>query len=192
MMQKVPVKILCEGAALPTYGTANSAGADLRACLDAPVVLAPGETRLIPIGIAMEIPEGYVGLVFARSGLASRRDLAPANKVGVVDSDYRGEFFVPMRNHGAQPQTIEPGERIAQFILTPYLTAQFFETETLTDTARGEGGFGYDPLFLYEPLGRSFAELSGDEKNAVSHRGRAMRALADRLAQIYIGGTVNK
>ena len=97
---------------------------------------------LIPIGIAMEIPEGYVGLVFARSGLASRRDLAPANKVGVVDSDYRGEFFVPMRNHGAQPQTIEPGERIAQFILTPYLTAQFFETETLTDTARGEGGFG--------------------------------------------------
>ena len=141
-MQKVPVKILREGAALPTYGTASSAGADLRACLDAPVVLAPGETRLIPIGIAMEIPEGYVGLVFARSGLASRRDLAPANKVGVVDSDYRGEFFVPMRNHGAQPQTIEPGERIAQFILTPYLTAQFFETETLTDTARGEGGFG--------------------------------------------------
>ena len=118
MMQKVPVKILREGAALPTYGTASSAGADLRACLDAP------------------------GLVFARSGLASRRDLAPANKVGVVDSDYRGEFFVPMRNHGAQPQTIEPGERIAQFILTPYLTAQFFETETLTDTARGEGGFG--------------------------------------------------
>ena len=111
--------------------TAFSAGIDLRACLDAPVVLAPGETRLIPIGIAMEIPEGYVGLVFARSGLASRRDLAPANKVGVVDSDYRGEFFVPMRNHGAQPQTIEPGERIAQFILTPYLTAQFFETETL-------------------------------------------------------------
>ena len=104
-MQKVPVKILREGAALPTYGTASSAGADLRACLDAPVVLAPGETRLIPIGIAMEIPEGYVGLVFARSGLASRRDLAPANKVGVVDSDYRGEFFVPMRNHGAQPQT---------------------------------------------------------------------------------------
>ena len=136
-MQKVPVKILREGAALPTYGTASSAGADLRACLDAPAVLAPGETRLIPIGIAMEIPEGYVGLVCARSGLASRRDLA-----GVVDSDYRGEFFVPMRNHGAQPQTIEPGERIAQFILTPYLTAQFFETETLTDTARGEGGFG--------------------------------------------------
>ena len=89
-MQKVPVKILREGAALPTYGTASSAGADLRACLDAPAVLAPGETRLIPIGIAMEIPEGYVGLVFARSGLASRRDLAPANKVGVVDSDYRG------------------------------------------------------------------------------------------------------
>ena len=104
MMQKVPVKILREGAALPTYGTASSAGADLRACLDAPVVLAPGETRLIPIGIAMEIPEGYVGLVFARSGLASRRDLAPANKVGVVDSDYRGEFFVPTA-HSRRPSS---------------------------------------------------------------------------------------
>ena len=142
MMQKVPVKILREGAALPTYGTASSAGADLRACLDAPVVLAPGETRLIPIGIAMEIPEGYVGLVFARSGLASRRDLAPANKVGVVDSDYRGEFFVPMRNHGAQPQTIEPGERIAQLVIMPVLLPQIELAEALEETARGAGGFG--------------------------------------------------
>ena len=181
-MQKVPVKILREGAALPTYGTASSAGADLRACLDAPVVLAPGETRLIPIGIAMEIPEGYVGLVFARSGLASRRDLAPANKVGVVDSDYRGEFFVPMRNHGAQPQTIEPGERIAQFILTPYLTAQFFETETLTDTARGEGGFGYDPVFLVPEKGKTFGQLTAEEKSAISHRGKALRAFSEKLA----------
>ena len=141
-MQKVPVKILREGAALPTYGTASSAGADLRACLDAPVVLAPGETRLIPIGIAMEIPEGYVGLVFARSGLASRRDLAPANKVGVVDSDYRGEFFVPMRNHGAQPQTIEPGERIAQLVVVPVLTPELEPVPDLGETARGENGFG--------------------------------------------------
>ena len=142
MMQKVPVKILREGAALPTYGTASSAGADLRACLDAPVVLAPGETRLIPIGIAMEIPEGYVGLVFARSGLATKRGLAPANKVGVIDPDYRGEFFVPLRNESAAPQTIEPGERIAQMILTPFLTARFVESETLSETVRGEGGFG--------------------------------------------------
>ena len=90
----------------------------------------------------MEIPEGYAGLVFARSGLASKRDLAPANKVGVIDSDYRGEFFVPLHNHGAQPQTVAHGERIAQMILMPYLTAQFVETQTLSDTERGAGGFG--------------------------------------------------
>ena len=142
MKQQVNIKKLDDRAVIPTYGTAFSAGADLYACMDGPVTIAPGETYLVHTGISVAVPEGYVGLVFARSGLASRRDLAPANKVGVVDSDYRGEFFVPMRNHGAQPQTIEPGERIAQFILTPYLTAQFFETETLTDTARGEGGFG--------------------------------------------------
>ena len=127
----------------PFYATPGSAAMDLHACVDAAVTLQPGGRTVIPTGIAIALPSAdYVALVFARSGLASRRDLAPANKVGVVDSDYRGEFFVPMRNHGAQPQTIEPGERIAQFILTPYLTAQFFETETLTDTARGEGGFG--------------------------------------------------
>ena len=141
-MQQVRVKKLRENAKLPVYGTAYSAGADLCACLDAPVTLMPGETRLIPIGISMEIPEGYAGLVFARSGLASKRDLAPANKVGVIDSDYRGEFFVPLHNHGAQPQTIAHGERIAQMILMPYLTAQFVETQTLSDTERGAGGFG--------------------------------------------------
>lgn len=141
-MQKVNVKKLRDNARLPVYGTAESAGADLCACLDAPVTLAPGETRLIPIGIAMEIPTGYVGLVFARSGLATKRHLAPANKVGVVDSDYRGEFFVPLRNQGSTPQTIEDGERIAQMILTPYLTADFVEAEALSDTARGQGGFG--------------------------------------------------
>ncbi len=141
-MQQVRVKKLRENAKLPVYGTAYSAGADLCACLDAPVTLMPGETRLIPIGISMEIPEGYAGLVFARSGLASKRDLAPANKVGVIDSDYRGEFFVPLHNHGAQPQTVAHGERIAQMILMPYLTAQFVETQTLSDTERGAGGFG--------------------------------------------------
>ena len=141
-MQRINVKKLRPDARLPVYGTEFSAGADLCACLDAPVTLQPGETKLISIGISMEIPEGYAGLVFARSGLATKRNLAPANKVGVIDSDYRGEFFVPLHNHGAVPQTIEHGERIAQMILTPYLTAKFVEAETLSDTVRGEGGFG--------------------------------------------------
>ena len=141
-MQNVNVKKLHPNAKLPVYGTEFSAGADLHACLDAPVTLQPNETRLISIGIAMEIPVGYAGLVYARSGLASKRGLAPANKVGVVDCDYRGEFFVPLRNHSDVPQTIEPGERIAQMILTPYLTANFVEADSLSDTVRGEGGFG--------------------------------------------------
>ena len=141
-MREVKVKKLRETAKLPVYGTEFSAGADLCACLDAPVTLQPGETRLISIGIAMELPEGYAGLVYARSGLASKRGLAPANKVGVVDSDYRGEFFVPLHNHGSVPQTVEPGERIAQMIITPDRTASFVETDALSDTVRGEGGFG--------------------------------------------------
>lgn len=141
-MRAVKVKKLRENAKLPVYGTEFSAGADLCACIDQPVTLAPGETKLISIGISMEIPVGYAGLVFARSGLASKRHLAPANKVGVIDCDYRGEFFVPLHNHGPIPQTVEPGERIAQMILTPYLTANFVETESLSDTVRGEGGFG--------------------------------------------------
>ena len=141
-MQRINVKKLRPDARLPVYGTEFSAGADLCACLDAPVTLQPGETKLISIGIAMEIPAGYAGLVFARSGLASKRHLAPANKVGVIDPDYRGEFFVPLHNHGPVPQTVEPGERIAQMVLTPFLTAQFVEAETLSDTVRGAGGFG--------------------------------------------------
>ena len=141
-MQRINVKKLRPDARLPVYGTEFSAGADLCACLDAPVTLQPGETKLISIGIAMEIPAGYAGLVFARSGLASKRHLAPANKVGVIDPDYRGEFFVPLHNHGPVPQTVDPGERIAQMVLTPFLTAQFVETETLSDTVRGAGGFG--------------------------------------------------
>ena len=141
-MKDVKVKLLKPGAKMPVYGTEYSAGADLCACLEQAVTLEPGETRLISIGISMEIPVGYAGFVFARSGLATKRHLAPANKVGVIDSDYRGEFFVPLRNHGPIPQTIEPGERIAQMILMPYLAANFLEAESLSDTLRGEGGFG--------------------------------------------------
>lgn len=142
MNQPVPVKKLRDGAILPTYGSACSAGADLYACVDAPLTIAPHETKLVPTGLAMALPVGYAGLIFARSGLATKQNLAPANKVGVIDSDYRGEFFVPLHNHGETPQTIRPGERIAQMLLVPYLTAQFLPVSQLDETQRGEGGFG--------------------------------------------------
>lgn len=141
-MKTVPIKKLKENAIIPTYGTPYAAGADLYACLDTPATVQPGQTVMIPLGFAMELPEGYAGFVFARSGLAAKRDLAPANKVGVIDSDYRGECMVPIHNHGKQPQSIEPGERIAQMAVMPYLAVEFLETEVLSDTARGEGGFG--------------------------------------------------
>lgn len=141
-MKEVSVKLLREQAKMPVYATSGAAGADLCACLDAAVEIAPGETKLIPIGIAMAVPEGYAALVFARSGLATKRHLAPANKVGVIDSDYRGEFFVPLHNHGKEVQTVEPGERIAQMILVPYLTAEFVAVESLDETERAAGGFG--------------------------------------------------
>ena len=126
----------------PAYATVASAGMDLRADIAEPVVLKPLERRLVPTGIFIELPAGYEAQVRPRSGLATKRSLAPANKVGVIDSDYRGEFFVPLHNHGTVPQTIEDGERIAQMILTPYLTAKFVEASELSDTVRGEGGFG--------------------------------------------------
>ena len=129
-------------AVAPRYGSAAAAGADLYAVGDAPVTVAPGETVFIRTGLAVEIPEGYVGLVFARSGLACKRGLAPANKVGVIDADYRGEIMVALYNHAQMAQTVEPGERIAQLAILPYLTAQFTEADSLTDTDRGEGGFG--------------------------------------------------
>ncbi|MDR0838028.1 MAG: dUTP diphosphatase [Oscillospiraceae bacterium] len=136
------LKITRPGAKIPTYGTPGSAAADLYACLEAPVTLAPGETAVITLGFAAAVPEGYVGLVFARSGLATKSDLAPANKVGVVDSDYRGEWMVPMHNHGAVPRTIEHGLRIAQVAVVPVARVDFEETEELDGTSRGDGGFG--------------------------------------------------
>lgn len=141
-MDKIAVKKMRENAILPTYGSAEAAGADLYACLDTPVTIAPEQTVFIPIGIAMEIPKGCAGLVFARSSMGTKRGLAPANKVGVIDSDYRGEFFVALHNHGAAPQTVEHGERIAQLLITPVFTPGFAEVTELSDTQRGSGGFG--------------------------------------------------
>ena len=136
------VKKLNERARIPTYGSSRAAGADLYACETEPVVIEAGETRLIHTGLAMEIPEGLVGLIYARSGLATKKGLAPANKVGVVDSDYRGEIMVALHNHGSVAQTVEDGERIAQMVFTPYVAMEFAEVDTLQDTTRGTGGFG--------------------------------------------------
>ena len=139
---EVKVKKLNPNATLPTYGTEFSAGADLYALCDEPVVIKPHETVLIHTGLSMEIPEGYAGLIFARSGLASKRGLAPANKVGVVDSDYRGEFMVALHNHSDKEQTVECGERVAQLSIVPFLKAEFTVAENLSETVRGAGGFG--------------------------------------------------
>ncbi len=141
-MKKIAVKKLRPDAILPTYGTACAAGADLYACLESPVTIEPGKTVLIPTGLAMEIPVGFAGLIYARSGLSVKRGLAPANKVGVIDADYRGEFIVALLNHGNTAQTVEHGERIAQLVITPVFTSGFREVAELSDTARGEGGFG--------------------------------------------------
>lgn len=141
-MEKVRVKRLRNSAMLPTYGSAEAAGADLYACLDEPVTIQPGASVFVPTGLAMEIPCGYAGLIYARSGLACKRGLAPANKVGVVDSDYRGEFMVVLHNHGNEVQVVEHGERIAQLVITPVFTPGFMEVEELSDTVRSAGGFG--------------------------------------------------
>lgn len=142
MKLKVKYTKLDPRAVTPTYGSAAAAGADLYALLDAPLTLAPGETVLVHTGIAVAIPEGYAGMIFARSGLATKRGLAPANKVGVVDADYRGEVMVSLHNHGSVAATVEPSERIAQLVILPFLAAEFTLTEALDETARGEGGFG--------------------------------------------------
>lgn len=141
-MNAIAVKKLREQAILPTYGSAEAAGADLYACLEKDVVIEPGKTVLIPTGLAMEIPKGHAGLIFARSSLGAKRGLAPANKVGVIDSDYRGEFMVALHNHGQETQTVCHGERVAQLVIVPVLTPGFTEVEELTDTQRAAGGFG--------------------------------------------------
>lgn len=142
IMDAIRVKKLNNNAVLPTYGSLEAAGADLYACLESPVTILPGESAFIPTGLSMELPKGYAGLIYARSGLACKKGLAPANKVGVVDSDYRGEFMVVLHNHGSVPQEVSHGERIAQLVITPVFTPGFTEVDELTDTARSTGGFG--------------------------------------------------
>ena len=138
----VRLKKLRPEAIIPTYGSAFSAGADLCACVAEDVKIAPGETVMVPTGLSLEIPENHAGLVYARSGLASKRGLAPSNKVGVIDSDYRGELIVALFNHSREVQTVVPGERIAQLVVTPVVACTFIETEMLGETSRGAGGFG--------------------------------------------------
>ena len=142
MKTNINIKKLNENAIIPTYGTEYSAGADLYACLDSGVTIKPGETVFIKTGLSLEIPEGYAGLIYARSGLACKQGLAPANKVGVIDADYRGEIMVALHNHSGETRNVEHGDRIAQLVITPFLTADFITVNELSDTVRGEGGFG--------------------------------------------------
>ena len=139
---KVNIKKLNDKAIIPSYGSEYAAGADLYACVEGEVEIKPHTTVVVPTGIAIELPEGFAGLIYARSGLATKKGLAPANKVGVVDCDYRGEVKVALHNHSEIAQTISAGERIAQLVITPYLTAKFVECDSLSETVRGAGGFG--------------------------------------------------
>ncbi len=143
-MDKLTIRAvkLRENAVMPAFATPGSAGADLTACIDGKIVVDPGKTVMVPTGIAMEIPEGYAGFVFARSGLATRSGLAPANKVGVIDSDYRGEILVSLHNHGEDAAEIAPGQRIAQLVIMSVYQAEFVQTQDLSETDRGAGGFG--------------------------------------------------
>jgi len=138
----IEIKKLSDTAIIPTYGSIDAAGADLYADIEENEVILPHETKLIKTGIAMAIPKGLVGLIFARSGLASKRGLAPANKVGVIDSDYRGEIMVALHNHTNEEKTIEKNERIAQISFVPYIKGNFDVVSELSETIRGAGGFG--------------------------------------------------
>ena len=142
MNSNLKIKKLDEKAVIPTYESSYSAGADLYALLDDQIIINPGETELIRTGLAMEIPKGYAGFLYARSGLASKKGLAPANKVGVIDADYRGEIMVALHNHSNESQIVENGERVAQIVFAPFYKADFKVVDELEDTIRGDGGFG--------------------------------------------------
>ena len=133
---------LNDNAIVPTYGTPFAAGADLYALPEGEIVIEPNETVLVHTGIALQIPDGYAGFIFARSGIATKRGLAPANKVGVIDSDYRGEIMVSIHNHSTVEQIIASGERIAQLVIMPYVKAEFKQCDSLSTTERAQGGFG--------------------------------------------------
>ena len=133
---------LQQNAHVPTYGSADAAGADLYACIEEAVTIQPSQTVLIPTGLSMEIEQGFAGFIYARSGLATKRSLAPANKVGVIDADYRGEILVALHNHGDRAETVDAGERVAQLVVTPFLSVTFEECDSLGETERGTGGFG--------------------------------------------------
>ena len=139
---QIHVKKMRPDAVIPTRGSEFAAGYDLYACLEEPLLIPAGETRKITTGIAVEIPRGYAGLVYARSGLATKKGLAPANKVGVCDSDYRGEYLIFLHNHSREDAVICPGERVAQLVVTPFLEVEFEEVDELSETRRGAGGFG--------------------------------------------------
>lgn len=142
MTTKINIKKLNDNAKIPTFGSEFAAGFDLYACNTDPITIAAGKTALIHTGLAMEIPEGYGGFVYARSGLATKRGLAPANKVGVIDADYRGEIMVALYNQSPEPQQVAAGERIAQMVIAPFLKVEFNQVDELSDTVRGAGGFG--------------------------------------------------
>lgn len=139
---EVKIIKLNENAIIPTYGSEEAAGADLYACIDSDVLIKSGETVMIKTGLAMELPKNYVALVYARSGLAFKKGIAPSNKVGVIDSDYRGEIMVALHNHSKEDYVIEKNERIAQLVITPYIKANFNLVDELNETKRNSGGFG--------------------------------------------------
>lgn len=139
---ELKIKKLDARATVPTYGTEFSAGADLYSMVGDDITVEPHKTVLVHTGLAFEIPEGYVGLIFARSGIATKRGLAPANKVGVIDADYRGEIMVALHNHSDEAASLEGGERVAQIAIVPFLKAEFFVVDELSDSVRGAGGFG--------------------------------------------------
>ena len=138
----VRFKKINPNASIPTYGSSYAAGCDLSACIDQAISIPPHTTIKVPTGLAIELPENTVGLIYARSGMATKRHLAPANKVGVIDADYRGEIIVALHNHSEEAQTIEVGERISQLVVAPFYHVEFEEVDELSETVRGEGGFG--------------------------------------------------
>ncbi len=142
MNMNVNIKKLNNSATIPRYQTPFAAGADIYCCIDDDIIIAPGATVMISTGIALEIPDNYVGLVYPRSGLSTKFGIALANKVGVIDSDYRGELMVPLFNHSDKDYILKNSERIAQLVITPYLTASFCEVNELNQTKRGDSGFG--------------------------------------------------